>query len=853
MFFLSLLARQLGCASCLNSTQANAVQSTDPIFLKVASKALPKGALHSASVRALVLALPLALNTPVWGQSTTGTDDAAPAQTSEPVAGSETSTDASDEDSIPTVTIEAAEPDTGDSDSKKSAAQEPAFTPEPKKKKKKAAQTSAPSAASQGAVFAEDDDFEDDIEPAELAKRSGEAVRGSLGTGTTDVDGYVAGASSTFTKTNTKIQNVPQTISIVTKDQFQDQGHENLGQALQYVPGVTVQQGEGHRDQITIRGQETNADFFTDGVRDDIQYFRDLYNIEAVEVLKGPAALIFGRGGGGGIVNRVTKKAEWRDIQDASINFGMYDRKRVTLDVGQGVTNDFAVRLNAMYEDSENFRDFFELDRYGINPTIAVKLSPKTLFRASYQYHYDNRTVDRGVPSVAATNTPLKGFQDTFFGNPDVSFTEFRGHVATATLEHEFTSGLKFRQHISYNDYDKFYQNIFPGSSVDAAGNFEIGEPGNLVNGDDGGYNSDTDRKSFFSQTDFSFQFNTEQVHHTMAFGADFSWQDTRETRFTPIFPDAGPDGGIVINIANPTNFQNVIFPNQTRDRNSDVKTQGYYIQDQIEITKYFELIAGVRFDRFDVDFLNALNGFQASRVDNVWSPRIGAVVKPTSTLSLYASWSKSFLPSIGDQFTNLEDEEDFEPQEFENREVGFKWAVLPRLHLTGALFQLDRVNQPIRVGGVEVASGETETRGGEVGLTGYITDEWQINMGYAHIISEITDNGDNTNNRLGNSVESSPVNQFSVWNRYQFTKLFGAGVGVVYQSEFFPTTSNSVIVPSFTRVDAALYFDINENWDAQVNVENLFDIDYFASAHNNNNISPGAPLSAYATIRAKF
>lgn len=757
------------------------------------------------------------------------------------------------QDTLPPVDVKTDKPDADQDSQPQDTAdqtQTDPLAPE-KKKKQTTAQSTAPSNASQATVFAADDDF--DSEPPVGPAAGGEVVRGSLGTGTTDVDGYVAGATSTFTKTNTRLQDIPHTVNIVTKEQIEDQGHQGLGQTLQYVPGVTVQQGEGHRDQITIRGQETTADFFTDGVRDDIQYFRDLYNIEAVEVLKGPAALVFGRGGGGGIVNRVTKKAEWRDIREATINFGMYQRKRTTIDVGGAANDKVAFRLNAMYEDSESFRDFFELERYGINPTLAVRLTPKTMFRASYQYHIDDRTVDRGVPSVAATDRPLKGFQDEFFGNPAASFSAFEGHVATATLEHEFDFGLQFRQHISYNRYDKFYQNIMAGSQVDAAGNFEIG--GVVGDNDRGGYNSDTDRKSFFSQTEFSYRFNTgELVRHNVAFGADFAWQDSRVTRFVPSYaaPTNGANG-LVLNINNPTDFTPVAFPTQTRDRNTDVRTQGYFFQDQIEITKYLEIIAGARFDRFEIDFFNALNGDTLSRTDNEWSPRLGVVVKPTTNVSLYASWSKSFQPSAGDQFDNLANRDDLEPEEFENREIGFKWAVMPRLYLTGALFHLDRKNQPVTVNATTVAAGETETRGGELALTGYITDAWQINMGYAHIISEISDNGDNGNARLGNSVESSPVNQFSVWNRYQFTKMFGAGVGVVYQSEFFPTIGNSVIVPSFTRVNTALYFDFNENWSAQVNAENLFDIDYFASAHNNFNISPGAPTSVYATIRAKF
>lgn len=712
------------------------------------------------------------------------------------------------------------------------------YTPPPAQDYQPSGQATAQSSVASATALA--DRSEDTLAVGPTS--SGDQIRGLLGTGTTDVDGYVAGASSTFTKTNTRIQDVPQSVSIVTKDQFQDQGHESLGQTLQFVPGVTVQQGEGHRDHVTIRGQETTADFFTDGVRDDIQYYRDLYNIEAVEVLKGPAALIFGRGGGGGIINRVTKKAEWRDIREASINFGMYERKRVTMDVGTAVNENVAIRLNAMYEDSEGFRDYFDLERYGFNPTVAIKLSPRTLFRASYQYHTDDRTVDRGVPSVAGTNRPIRGFQDTFFGNPNLSYTNFDGHVATATLDHHFLGGLKFRQHVSYNNYDKFYQNLFPTSSVDAAGNFNIG-----------GYYNDTDRESFFSQTDFSYKFaSNDFIRHTVAFGADFSWSDQINTRFTPTFQGGG--GTLQLNVANPTSFVPAQFATQTRDRRTDLTTQGFYIQDQIEITKYFEVIAGVRFDRFDLDFLNGQNGARAARVDEVWSPRVGAVFKPIQPLSFYASWSKSFLPSAGDQFDNLTGtSEDFEPEEFENREIGFKWELAPRLFLTGALFELDRTNQPVTVNAFNVTSGATETRGGELGLTGYLTDKWQVNLGYANLRSEIVNNGDNLNGQLGNSVDSVPRHQFSLWNRYQFTQKFGAGIGVIHLSDYFANVDNTVVVPSFTRVDAALYYDVNENWSAQLNVENLFDTDYFSAAHTNDNISPGAPLSAYATIRARF
>lgn len=674
--------------------------------------------------------------------------------------------------------------------------------------------------------------------------------------GTSGIDGYIAEGTSTATKTNTPLLDIPQTITVITEDFAEDTGSLTLGQALLYVPGVTVQQGEGHRDQVTIRGQETNADFFTNGVRDDIQYFRDLYNVEAVEVLKGSSAIVFGRGGAGGVINRVTKEANFERTFEGTATLGSYDKRYFTADVGNKISENFAIRLNAMYENSEGFRDHYEVERVGINPTATFKFSKNTKLKASYEYRYDDRTVDRGVPSDSATNEPLRGFQDTFFGNPDASFTEFTGHVATVTFEHKFDGGVQMRSHFSYNDYDKFYQNIMPGSSVDASGDFLIG--GSATNDDAGGYNNDTQRESFFWQTDFSYSFKTGDLFkHNVVAGFEYSHQDQVNQRFVPTFP--GPVSGTAvmngadivgqrININSPTNFDAVEFNERTRNRHSEVENTSVFIQDQIEIGKYLELIGGVRFDRFDIDFEEADDNVKRSRTDEEYSPRIGVVVKPFEGLSLYGSWSRTFLPSAGDQFDNLSSSNaNFEPQEFENSEIGFKWEFMPRLYLTGALYHLDRTNQPFTVG-TDLQAGETETKGVEVALSGYLTDDWQINLGYTNQKSEIK-----FGSNQGNSVEGVPENQFSLWTRYQFTKMFGAAVGVIHQSDHFASSGNSVTVPGYTRVDAALFADINEKWSAQLNIENLFDKDYFASGHNDNNISPGAPLSAYVTVKAKF
>jgi catecholate siderophore receptor len=235
--------------------------------------------------------------------------------------------------------------------------------------------------------------------------------------------GYVATNSVTATKTDTPLKDIPQTISVVTREQIEDQAHRSLSDVLRYVPGVTVAQGEGNRDQITLRGQNTTADFFLDGVRDDVQYYRSLYNLERVEVLKGPYAMIFGRGGGGGIINRVQKtpQAAAHVRGAAGVNtFGGFD---ISADISQPLTENAAIRLNAFYEKLESHRDFVDGERYAINPYVAADLRGWKL-GLSYEYVNDDRVPDRGVPSVecapAATciRRPLGGNRDTFFGLP---------------------------------------------------------------------------------------------------------------------------------------------------------------------------------------------------------------------------------------------------------------------------------------------------------------------------------------------------------------------------------------------------------------------------------------------------
>jgi catecholate siderophore receptor len=712
----------------------------------------------------------------------------------------------------------------------------------------------------------------------------------ALGRGPTDVVGYFAGRTSTATKTNTPIIDIPQSITILTKQQLQDRNSIDLSRALQYVPGVTVAQGEGNRDQITIRGQDTTADFFTDGVRDDAQYYRDLYNIEAVEVLKGPNALIFGRGGGGGIVNRVTKKADGERLRSMIVSSGSFGRKRLTVDVGDAINDTLAVRLNGLYEQSYGYRDFFKLERYGVNPTMTWHPLEKTFITLSYEHFRDRRTADRGIPSVGGfvfggssiyPGYPSPAPIDAFFGvgNPSVeavNYSKVDLNRAALALDHTTDFGLNIRNQFVYADYEKRYQNTFPDQGLGFVTTLlnpvaTTVTPAGLVRLD--GYVNSTPRQNIFNQTDLVYKWQmTPDIRHTVMFGAEVGNQLSDENRDLSCFNLSCRTQRVTTPFWSPTAYFPVVFANPNRRRHTNLDLAAGYVQDQIEVTRYVDVIAGVRFDRFDLKYTGFDTGpsdfrGQLRRVDNVWSPRFGLVFKPIEILSIYGSYARSFLPVAGDQFNVLfPTVASLAPQSFQNVEVGFKAQLLPALLLTGALYQLNRSNQQLTVNATTAILADTRTQGAELGLVGNVTDRWEVSLGYGYQDARVVRTDRQPTLRtpfftdVGKTNPSVPRNTFSLWNKYDISSFFdagpgvlGVGAGVVYNSKFYPAIDNFVVVPGYARVDGAVFVKLSENVSGQLNVENLAGARYYASAHNNNNIMPGAPRSAYVTLNARF
>ena len=669
--------------------------------------------------------------------------------------------------------------------------------------------------------------------------------------------GYTA-ITSAGLKTDIPLLDTPQTVSVFTKEQIEDQALQNMGDVLRYAPGISINQGEGHRDQISIRGQNTTADFFLDGMRDDVQYFRPLYNLDRIEIHKGANALIFGRGGGGGTINRVTKTPiageQFVNVNGNGDTFGAY---QFSLDSNTSIGENAAIRVNALAEGLENHRDFFDGDRYAINPTVAAKLSNKTSVQFSYEYVNDERVVDRGVPAVAGgtvanPSRPVKGFDDTFFGSPAENETTFEGHIIRGRIFHDFNDAHRVNATLHYADYDKLYQNLFPIGSDLANG---------MVSLD--GYRDTTLRENFIAQVNFLSDIQTGPLGHQLLYGFEYGNQETENARKDAFFA-ASADDQITFAFTDPLQIPSFSFPAFNRNRDSEAEFFSVYIQDQISIGEYIQVVGGVRYDRFDIDVTDQIeindgvadgNDGRLGRVDEEYSPRAGIILKPREDISIYASYSLSFLPRSGDQFLSLSPStESLSPEEFENMEVGAKWDINPGLSFTTAIFRLERDSgttvDPNDPGNTILIGSITE--GLEIQLQGQLTSKWQINTGYSYLDAEEDGRvvAGVSNNRTLNLV---PEHLFSMWSRYDFNHKFGVGLGIAHQSSQFASIDNTVELPSFTRVDAALYYQHSEKIQMQVNIENLFDEDYFPAAHNNNNISTGEPVNARFSLSLAF
>ncbi len=645
--------------------------------------------------------------------------------------------------------------------------------------------------------------------------------------------GYFISKSNSATKINMPLLDTPQAISVVSATQIADQQITNLASASQYVPGISVLQGESNRDQINIRGNNTTADFFVDQARDDLQYFRDFYNIENIEFLKGPNALAFGRGGSGGVVNRVSKYADGKQKRNFTTTVGSFNQQRISLDLADKISKTSAFRVNSIYEKSNTFRNYGYLNRHGINPTFTFNPNQKTEIRLGYEYFYDNRFNDRGLPSQ--NNLALKVNPKLFVGNFNENTSDAEINSISALVLYDANQNLQIKNHTRFSHGNKFYQNVYASSSINNFGNFNISA-----------YNIKQNRNTITNQTDAIYKFKAFNVLNTALLGFEITKQQTENIRKTGFFNNTNTISSL--NINNPLSNTAITYKFANSDINSQSNNQilGIYAQNKIDLNQYWQILAGIRFDRFLAKTNNQVNNQQFSRADNLISPRFGIVFKPQEELSIYTSYSTSYLPSAGDQFSSLDSvAKMLKPEKLHNYELGAKFDLNKNLNFTSAIYQLDRkntrANDPNNAG-MMIATGQTTTKGLELSLNGNINKNWQTIVSQSWQQARVVSSTSSAHK--GALVALFPSQILAVWNKYQLTKKFSAAAGVIKQGSQFAGADNTVKLKGFTRLDLATYYQLNENHQLQLNIENALNKHYTITAHNNNNLQPGSPLA---------
>tara|TARA_B100000700_G_scaffold89893_1_gene101388 strand:- start:6153 stop:8213 length:2061 start_codon:yes stop_codon:yes gene_type:complete len=641
-------------------------------------------------------------------------------------------------------------------------------------------------------------------------------------------------------KTPVPVLDVPQTVTIVTDDDIRSQGFREIGDIIRYTPGVNTSQGEGHRDAVVFRGVRSTADFFLDGVRDDVQYYRSLYNVEQVEILRGPNALLFGRGGTGGIINRVTKKAvlgeAFGGYDLGTDSFGALD---FAADYNVQTSSNSALRFNIHSDALENHRDHYDGTRFGMNPTVTVALSDKTTVDLSYEYADHERFIDRGIPTI--NNAPDESLSNIVFGDPDINVTTLEANIMRANVSHRFSENRKGNLAVQSSSFEKMYQNLYAS-----------GYDGTLVTMD--GYLDPTERDNLIISGNIVSEVVTGSVTHTILVGAELINTENKNHRYDTNWSTTDDDNE-VFNISRPMDFTvnsagvatAVNFTNSLKSKTeSDISVSSLFIQDQMDLTDNVKLMIGGRLDSFDITVDDIKNGTSESRTDDRFSPRAGLIYKPQESVSLYMSYSESFLPRSGEQFKKLDaTAARLDPDVFESTELGIKWAMTDTLSFTAAIFDSEQTRATY-----DNDTGEnSEIRGlrvdgMEVELRGQVSDKLELAVGYSSLEGTTSSGG---------VAREVPDHTFSLFAKYQVDENFGWALGVTQQGESHIKDNSTLILPEYTRFDFAAYWDVSDDMVLRLNVENLSDELYFPHSHSTHQASVGEPLNARVSLSKRF
>lgn len=678
--------------------------------------------------------------------------------------------------------------------------------------------------------------------------------------GTRD-DGYKVDAAQS-SKFTAPLLDTPKSVTVVPAEVVQQTGSGSLQEALRTTPGITFGAGEGGNpigDRPFIRGFDSMSSIYVDGVRDTASQTRDTFNIDRIEVIKGPSSAFGGKGSAGGMINIVSKLPTAETFTQGSLGVGTDSYFRATADGNYLLNDNTAVRLNAMGQSFDvPGRNEVDQRSWGFAPSVTFGLDSPTQVTLQYYHLQGNGMPDYSIPYNRGSTAPTKENpigpanvnRNNFYGLTDRDFQKTQSDIATAIIKHDFRNGLVFSNTTRWGRASNNYIVTNPDDSR-----------GNVVNGYVyRSYKSrDSSTETLTNATDLSAEFHTGPLKHNASFGFEFSRDNTENNPYNVV--SAGPSGS-TCNAGLLASFDCTSLYNPTPNdpwrgsiskmpytTTTTTSTQSVYLFDTVEITRQWLVNGGVRYDNYNTHaftpaYKNPNTGAAVAAADirnssHFFNYQAGIVYKPVEYGSIYLSYGTASTPpgsTNGDGADNIAaTQRGLDPERSRALELGTKWDLLSRrLSLTGAIFQIEKNNARVALdANTTINAGKQRVKGFELGFAGNLTDKWGVFGGYTYLDSELIDNGPQAANAInnGNQFPNTPKNSFSLWSTYQVLPALTVGGGAYYVSQVYGNPANSLYVPAYWRFDLMGAYRVNKNLTLQLNIQNLFDKTYYTKA----------------------
>ncbi|HEX3846140.1 MAG TPA: TonB-dependent siderophore receptor [Steroidobacteraceae bacterium] len=655
------------------------------------------------------------------------------------------------------------------------------------------------------------------------------------------------------------LQNVPQTVTVVTSQLMAEQGVTRLEDALKNVPGITLNAGEGaaRGDTVNLRGFSAFNDFFLDGIRDAAVYDRDSFDTESVEVVKGPSAILFGRGSTGGAINQVTKAPSLAALDNVIAELGTNHEYRAAADIDVPLGATTAFRFNAMGESSEVAeRDEVLNRRWGVAPSMAFGLGEADSAVVTYLHQQENNVPDAGIPFVDGRPAPVA--RESYYGlASDYATSEV--DIGTLRYKHDFSSSISIADTLRYAHYEFDYQDTMP--------NFGSNPPApqtplsSIVVGRDAPGSSGT-QVNLTNQTDVTARFATGDVAHAVFAGLELSRQSSDLARYSNPF---NTDNGWIPEtpLLDPDPFQLRPTPAAiTSQQNTVAHSTGAYATDTLSFGPHIDLTAGLRFDRFSADYVqyNRTNGavLDLDHTDDVVSPRAALIYKPAPDQSYYVSYGTSFDPSA-EALSLTAKTANLGPVKAKSYEAGAKHSWLGGgLSTTAAVFrtQVDnaQTNDPENPT-ITVLNGDQRVTGLELSANGYVTEHLELVAGYTYLDGKTISSG--TAAYVGKQLPNVARDALNLWTEYEFTDAFEAGLGGNWLDARFADSAETARMPGYVVWNAMTSYKLGKTFLVQINVTNLANKLFWQNAYytspSENHVIPGPGRTAKLTLRMSF